>query len=115
MIDAFIAASVPHHLVTVEALTDAARVAPLLLVNVIDDRIARDVRAIAAGVSAAFPYVWALGARSGNTIVVGQTAPPSIDQIGALAAADPSPARLTTPERLAHVTATTPPPRDAED
>jgi hypothetical protein len=96
VIDAFIAASVPHHLVTVEALTDAARVAPLLLVNVIDDRSARGVRAVAASVSAAFPYVWALGARPGNTIVVGQTAPPSLDRIAALAAADPSPARLTT-------------------
>ncbi|MDQ6803571.1 MAG: hypothetical protein M3065_01100 [Actinomycetota bacterium] len=80
MIDAFIDAIVPHHLVTVEALTDAARVAPLLLVNVIDDRIARDVREIAAGVAAAFPYVWALGSRSGNTIVVGQTAPPRLDR-----------------------------------
>ena len=115
VIDAFIAASVPRHLVTVEALTDAARVAPLLLVNIIHDRTARDVRAVAASVSAAFPYVWALGARSGNTIVVGQTAPPSLDRIAALAAADSSPARLTTPERLAHVTATTPAQRDAED
>lgn len=113
VIDAFIAASVSHHLVTVEALTDAARVAPLVLVNVIDDRIAREVRAVAAGLSAAFPYVWALGARSGNTIVVGQTAPPSFDRISALAAADPSPARLTSPQRLAHLTATTPPRRDA--
>jgi len=113
VIDAFIAASVPDHLVTVEALVDAARVAPLLLVNVIDDRTARAARALAAAVSAAFPYVWALGARSGNTIVVGQTARPTLDRIAALAAADSSPARLTTPERLAHVTATTPPRRDS--
>jgi len=115
VIDAFIAASVPRHLVTVEALTDAARVAPLLLVNVIHDRSARDVRAVAASVATAFPYVWALGARSGNTIVAGQTAPPSLGRITALAAADSSPARLTTPERLAHLTATTPAQRDAED
>jgi hypothetical protein len=115
VIDAFIGACVPRHLVTVEALTDAARVAPLVLVNVVDDRSAREVRGIAAGVSGAFPYVWALGARAGNTIVVGQTAPPSLNRIRALAAADPSPARLTTPGRLAHLTATTPPRRDAEN
>jgi hypothetical protein len=115
VIDAFIAASVPRHLVTVEALTDVARVAPRALVNVVDDRSAREVCAIAAGVSAVFPYVWALGARAGNTIVVGQTEPPRLNRIGALAAADPSPARLTTPERLARLTSTTPPRRDAKN
>lgn len=115
VIDAFIDASVPHHLVTVEALGDVARVAPLVLVNVVDNRGARDVRTIAAGASAAFPYVWALGAHAGNTIVVGQTAPPNLDPIAALAATDPSPARVTTPERLADLTATTPPWRDVEN
>lgn len=114
VIDAFIAARVPRHLVTVEALTDVARVAPLVLVNVVDDRAARDVRAIAAGVSEAFPYVWALGARAGNTIVVGETTPTNPDRIAALAAADPSPAHLATHHQLAHLTATTPPWRDAE-
>ncbi|HWC87195.1 MAG TPA: fused MFS/spermidine synthase, partial [Solirubrobacteraceae bacterium] len=114
VIDAFIAASVPRHLVTVEALTDVARVAPLVLVNVIDDRAARDVRAIAAGVSTAFPCVWTLGARAGNTIVVGQTSPPGLDRIAALVAADPSPGRVTAPVRLAQLTAATPPWRDAE-
>jgi spermidine synthase len=115
VIDAFIAASVPRHLVTVEALTDLARVAPLVLVNVIDDRTARNIQAVAAAVSAAFPYAWALGGRAGNTIVVGQTAPPSLDRIAALAAADSSPARLTTPQRLAQLTAMTLPPRDGEN
>jgi predicted O-methyltransferase YrrM len=114
VIDAFVAARVPHHLVTVEAVGDVARVAPLVLVNVVDDRSARDVRAIATGVSASFPHVWALGAQAGNTIVVGQTTLPSLDRIAALAAADPSPPRVTTPERLAQLTATTPAPRDAE-
>ncbi|HWC86547.1 MAG TPA: hypothetical protein VG388_08410, partial [Solirubrobacteraceae bacterium] len=112
--DAFIAASVPRHLVTVEAMADVARVAPLVLVNVIDDRAARDVRAIAAGVSTAFPCVWTLGARAGNTIVVGQTSPPGLDRIAALVAADPSPGRVTAPVRLAQLTAATPPWRDAE-
>jgi spermidine synthase len=112
VIDAFIAARVPSHLVTVEALTDAARVAPLVLVNVVDDRSARDARAIAAGMSAAFPYVWVLGAPAGNRVVVGDTGPRNLDRIAALAAAGPSPARLTPPERLADLIATTPPWRD---
>jgi spermidine synthase len=115
VIDAFIAASVPRHLVTVEAVCDLARVAPLVLVNVVDDRSAREVRAVAAGVASAFPHVWALGGRSGNTIVVGQTATPRLDRIAALAAADSSPARLMPPDRLARLTATQPPPRDADD
>jgi spermidine synthase len=94
VIDAFVAARIPRHLVTVEALTDVARVAPLALVNVVDDRSARDVRAIAAGLSAAFPHVWTLGARAGNTIVAGETGTPRLDRITTLAAADPSPARI---------------------
>ena len=54
-IDAFVAATVPPHLITVEALADAARVAPLTLVNVLDDRAARDVRAVAAALSDPYP------------------------------------------------------------
>jgi spermidine synthase len=113
VIDAFVAARVPRHLVSVEALIDVARVAPLALVNVVDDRSARDVRAIAAGLSAAFPHVWALGVRAGNTIVVGQTEAPSLDRIAALAARDRSPARLTTAQELARLAATTAPWRDS--
>jgi hypothetical protein len=115
VVDAFIAASVPRHLVTVEALTDIARVAPLVLVNVVDGRSARDVRTIAAGASEAFPHVWTLGARAGNTIVVGEAALPRPARIIALAAADPSPARFTSPDRLAQLVAMTGALRDAEE
>ena len=94
-VDAFVAATVPPHLITVEALADAARVAPVTLVNVLDDRGAREVRAVAAAMSDAYPHVWALGGRAGNTIVVGAAGVLDLDRIRAGAAADPSPARLT--------------------
>ena len=96
-IDAFVAATIPRRLMTVEALADVARVAPLAMMNVLDDRSAREIRTVAASVAAVYPQVWALGGRTGNTVVVGAVAPLDLDRIGALAAADPSPARLTTP------------------
>ncbi len=102
-IDAFVAATVPPHLITVEALADAARVAPLTLVNVLDDRAARDVRAVAAALSDPYPHVWTLGGRAGNTIVAGAVAPLDLDRIRARAAADPSPARLTPPGAVARM------------
>jgi spermidine synthase len=93
--DAFVAATLPRHLITVEAFADAARVAPLTLVNVLDDRAARDVRAVAAALSESYPSVWALGGRAGNTVVVGSAAKLGLDRIAAQAAADVSPARLS--------------------
>src|SRR5947209_5340710 len=48
VIDAFVGATVPRHLITREALGDAARVAPMTFVNVVDNRAARDVRMVAA-------------------------------------------------------------------
>ncbi len=101
VIDAFIAATVPRHLITVQALAEVARVAPLALINVLDDSSARDVRRVAAGASGAYPRVWALGGRAGNTIVVGSLVALDLDRIAAAAAADPSPARLMGPEALA--------------
>jgi hypothetical protein len=100
-VDAFVSATVPRRLITAEALSDVARVAPLALINVLDDRSAREVRLVAAGVVAAYPHAWALGGRTGNTIVVGSVRRLDLDRIAAEAAADPSPARLTTPYRLA--------------
>ena len=112
-IDAFVAATkappsgaadpfmIPRRLITVEALRDAARVAPLTLVNVLDDRSAREVRLVAAGLSEAYPRVWALGGRTGNTIVVGVTRRLGLERIRAQAAADPSPARLRTADAMA--------------
>lgn len=114
VIDAFVAATVPRRLITVQALTDVARVAPLALVNVIDGRSARDVRAIAAALTIAYPRVWALGGRMGNTVVAACVAELNLDRIGAQAAGDPSPARLTAPDAMARLVAGTPPLRDEE-
>jgi hypothetical protein len=114
VIDAFVGAAVPRRLVTAEALTDVARVAPLALVNVVDNRAARDVRVIGAALAAAYPRVWGLGARGGNTILAGAVAGLDLARIAAQAAADPSPARLTAPPAMALALAGTPPLHDHE-
>lgn len=113
-VDAFVTATVPRRLITVEALADAARVAPLTLVNVLDDRAGREVHLIAAGLSAGYPRVWALGGRTGNTIVVGSVRRFDLGRVAARAAADPSPARLTTPDAMARAIGGTPALRDEE-
>jgi hypothetical protein len=113
-IDAFVAASVPPRLITVEALSAVARVAPLALVNVLGDRSAREVHRIAAGLSSAYPQVWMLGGRTGNTIVVGSMRRLDRDRVAAQAAADASPALLTGPEAMAHLTGGTHPLRDED-
>ena len=112
VIDAFVGAAVPRRLITAEALTDVARVAPLALVNVVDNRAARDVHAVAAGLGEAYPRVWTLGGRVGNTVVVGAVGVLALDRIAAQVAADPSPARLTSPAAMAPVIAGTAPLRD---
>jgi hypothetical protein len=111
-IDAFVAATVPRQLITLEAATDLARVAPLALINVLDDRAAREIHAVAAGLARAYRHVWALGARAGNTIVVGSARPLDLDRIAAEAVADPSPARLTRPETMAPLISGSVPARD---
>ena len=114
VIDAFVGARVPTRLVTVEAMTEAARVAALTLVNVVDNRSARDVKAVAAALAIAYPTVWMLGQRAGNAIVAGCAAAraPDLARIAARAAADPSPARLTPPGQVARMIATTSPLHD---
>jgi hypothetical protein len=114
VIDAFIGAQVPERLITVEALLDAARVAPLTLVNVVDNRAAHEVKSVAAAMAIAYPRVWALGLHVGNTLVAGCTpaAEPDLDLLVARAAGDPSPPRLTSPGQLARLIAGIPPPRD---
>lgn len=114
VIDAFVGAAVPRRLVTAQALTDVARVAPLALVNVVDNRAAHDVHAIAAGLAEAYPRVWWLGGRAGNTVVAGSIAALDLRRIAAHAAADPSPARLTSPRAIAPRLAGTPALRDEE-
>jgi hypothetical protein len=101
LIDAFVGARVPPHLVTAEALTDLARVSRLVAVNVVDSRAMGDASAIAAGLRDAFPFTLALGSaqalakrRSGNVVLVGARELPPLDRLRALAAADPEPATL---------------------
>ncbi|HET9125192.1 MAG TPA: fused MFS/spermidine synthase, partial [Solirubrobacteraceae bacterium] len=101
VIDAFLGARIPMRLITAEAMREVTRVAPLGLVNVVDDRARRIVDRVAAGLRAAFPRVFTLGGRAGNTIVAGgRGVLPSLERIGAAAAADPSPASLTAPAEL---------------
>jgi hypothetical protein len=112
VIDAFVGASVPRELIAEEALADVARVAPLAVINVVDDRAARQVNAIADALGAAYPRVWTLGAHVGNTIVCGSRAVLNLDRIAAQVAADPSPARLRDPLSVVRVAPVTPAFRD---
>ena len=112
VLDAFLGAQVPRELVTVQALTDVARVAPLALVNVVDDRAGREVHAVAAGLADAYAQVWALGGRVGNMIVAGARTRLALERIAAAAAGDPSPARLTSPGAMRRLIAGTPALRD---
>ena len=114
VVDAFEGASVPRPLITSEALTAVARVAPVALVNVVDDRAGREVRLIAAALRAAYGTVWTLGARSGNTVIAGTTAPLDLALVAARAAADPSPARITSPDTLETLLRGTAPLRDED-
>jgi spermidine synthase len=107
LVDAFVGARVPRHLVTAEALADLARVARLAAVNVVDSRPMADAAAIAAGLRDAFPSAIALGSaqalakrRSGNVVLVGAHELPPLDRLRARAAADPEPATLLEPEEL---------------
>jgi hypothetical protein len=109
VIDAFVGAAVPRRLVTVQALTDIARVTPLAVINVVDNRAGHVVRRIAAGLAEVYPHAWTLGARIGNTIVVGTRSELDLARVRAQSAADRSPARLTGPAALARrLTGTSP-------
>jgi hypothetical protein len=114
VVDAFVAATVPRRLITVQGLAEVGRVAPLALINVLDNRAAREVRTVGAGLATAYPRVWALGGRAGNTIVAGAVAELDLDRIAAQVAADPSPARLTPPDAVALRLGGTPPLYDEE-
>jgi spermidine synthase len=107
LVDAFVGARVPRHLVTAEALADLARVSALAAVNVVDAPAMGDAAAIAAGLRSAFPHAIALGAagvlgkrRSGNVVVVGSRALPPLERLRARAAADRSPGTLLGPGEI---------------
>jgi spermidine synthase len=122
LVDAFVGARVPRHLVTAEALADAARVlAPrgALAVNVVDAPPLDDARAIAAGMLDAFAVVAALGAgpvlrgrRAGNVVLIAAHGPLPLERLRSRAAADPSPATLLAPGAAFAFTGGIPPWRD---
>jgi hypothetical protein len=97
VIDAFIGARVPRHLVTAEACAECARAAPLTVVNIVDTASWRDARAVAAALGDAYAHVAALAAgarRGGNVVLFGANSEPRYRQLEGVAAADTSPARL---------------------
>src|ERR687886_265158 len=107
LVDAFVGARVPRHLVTAEALADAARVLTpggAVAVNVVDAPPLSDTRAIAAGLLEAFAVVAALaagpvlrGRRSGNIVLIAAHGPLPLERLRTRAGADPSPAELLEP------------------
>ncbi|MGZ6643781.1 MAG: spermidine synthase [Solirubrobacteraceae bacterium] len=107
LVDAFVGARVPRHLVTAEALADAARVlAPrgALAINVVDVAPLADARAIAAGLCDAFATVAALGApatlrarRGGNVVLLAAHGSLPLERLRVRAAADREPAALLAP------------------
>jgi spermidine synthase len=120
LVDAFVGARVPRHLVTAEALADLARVAGLAAINVVDSRAMPDAAAIAAGLRTAFPYAFGLGAapvlakrRGGNVVLVGSHAPLPLDRLRASAAADRDPGALLEPSELDAFIGGMPPWRDS--
>ena len=95
VIDAFVGARIPEDLVSAGAFADHARVAPLTLVNVVDDRHLHVVARIADAAAQAVPHVLAIGGRGpGNTVVVASAAALDADLLAARLAADPSPAAV---------------------
>jgi hypothetical protein len=103
VVDAFLGARIPRRLATAEAFAEAARVAPVTLVNVVDDRSREEIRAVVAALATAFPHTWTLGARAGNTICVGTRSALPLPRIAAAAAGDLSPPRLQDPTATARL------------
>lgn len=114
VIDAFVGALIPRPLITSEALAAVARAAPLALVNIVDDRSARELRLVAAALSGAYPMIWGLGGRAGNSVLIGGVKSPDLERIAARVAADRSPASLIAPADLSRRIAGTVPLGDAD-
>jgi hypothetical protein len=97
VIDAFVGARVPRHLVTAEALATCARVAHVTVVNVVDTAGWRDVRAIVAGLRESYRHIGALASgsrRGGNFLLFGSRSEPWRRQLESAAAADRAAPRL---------------------
>jgi hypothetical protein len=114
VVDAFAGALIPRPLITAEALTAIARVAPLALVNIVDDRAGRELALVAAAISEAYPLAAVLGGRTGNSVLIGSVRLPDLDLIAARVTADRSPATVATPAELSRRVAGTVALRDAE-
>jgi SAM-dependent methyltransferase len=123
LVDAFVGARVPPHLVTAEALADVARVLAhdgVLAVNVVDVPPLADVRAIAAGLRGRFAVTAALGSgpvlrarRGGNVVLLAGRGGLPLERLRSLAAADPEPAILLGPAEVERLAAGAAPWRDA--
>jgi hypothetical protein len=95
VIDAFEGATVPPALISPPGVREAARVAPRLLVNLVDDRAEREANSVARTLSGAFPAVWRIKGRGGNRVLLGgELSGPVRERIAGQLAGDPSPARL---------------------
>jgi hypothetical protein len=107
LIDAFVGARVPRHLVTAEALADLARVVAddgWVAINVVDARPLDEAAAVLAGLRDAFAHVTALAPsatltrrRGGNIVLAGAHAPLPLARLRPLAAADRSPSAVLEP------------------
>lgn len=108
VIDAFLGARVPRHLVTLEAFSECVRVAPLTIVNVADTSGWPDARAVAAGLTSAHACVAALASDArmrGNVILFGASSELNHRRLESAAAADRAPARLLPHRELGGGTA----------
>ena len=94
VIDAFIGARVAPGPTSLEALHDAARIAPLTLINVVDDRAGREVTRVAAGLAEVYPQVWTIAGRSNNTVLGADRGGLDLHRLPSPLAADRSPAVL---------------------
>jgi hypothetical protein len=94
VIDAFIGARVAPGPSAPTTLAEAARVAPLTLINVVDDRGAREVARIADGLADAYPRVWSIAGRSNNTVLAGDRGALELGRLHGPLARDRSPASI---------------------
>ena len=100
VIDAFLGARVAPGPTTPGALANAAELAPLCLVNVVDDRDGAEVARVTRGLGEAYARVWAISGRSNNTVLGADrpaaeaVAPLDLTRLGPLLARDRSPATL---------------------
>jgi hypothetical protein len=104
VVDAFVGARVPRHLVTSEACAEFGRVARLTVINVVDTAGRPDARAIASALAETYPHVAALSGgprRGGNVVVFGCSSIPRYGYLEGAAAADASPAQLLRAADLA--------------